>query len=98
MPSVEFYIRDYKKEGKLRTDEVRIIARFTIDREHRFEVRTEKKIEPKFWNFEKGKVKSTFRGCIELNDHLDEFRRMLEDLYKRKLPFSEFKTLAQGKE
>lgn len=96
MASVEFYIRDYEKDGKLRVDEVKIICRFTVKRGQRFEIRTDRKVQPKHWSFEAKKVKSTYRGHIELNEYLDDYRRNLLNLYARKLPFEQFKTLAQG--
>lgn len=96
MASVEFYIRDYEKNGKLRVDEVKIIARFTVKRGQRFEIRTDRKVQPKHWSFEAKKVKSTYRGHIELNEYLDDYRRNLLNLYARKFPFDQFKQLAQG--
>lgn len=99
MTTVKFYIRDTKIKGKLREDEVRIIARISIDGQGRFELRTKEKIIPRHWDSVTQKAKSTLRGHYELNDSLDDFRKEIRDLFKanQKLPFIKFQQLCKTK-
>jgi integrase len=99
MATVKFYIRDYLQKGKLRTDEVRIIARITKSRTERFEIRTEEKVQPKYWDNKNQQVKSSCRDHYEINAALQEFRSKIHSLYRdnKHLSFQQFKQLAQEK-
>jgi integrase len=98
--TVKFYIRDHKKSGKLREDEVSIIARFTLNAKNRFELRSGEKVKPKHWDVKAQQVRAPYPGHYEINIHLSNFKTQLLSLYRehREIPFEKFKLLAQGKQ
>lgn len=100
MPSLRYYLKNATKNGKIRTDKVSILAKFTVDKEHRFEIRLGEKIEPKYWDAKNQKVKSQYRGHYELNEYLAQFEIDLLKLYRenRELSFEQFKLLAKNKQ
>ena len=72
---------------------------FTVDRDNRFPMTLDEKIEPRYWDFKNQKVKPTYRGHYEINEFLLEKEYNLMKLYRenREMPFEQFKVLAQGK-
>lgn len=99
MPSVKFYLNRPRQKGQLRTDEVTILAFFTLDRLNRFAVNPEEKIEPKYWDKRSQSVKTSHRHHIDINNHLSDFKRDLLNLWRQnraQLTFEEFKVLAQS--
>src|SRR5688572_25974403 len=100
MATIKFYLRDPKKEGRLRVNEVSITARFTIDRRRRFAITLDEKIQPKYWDFKGQCVKSTYRGHYEINIYLSDFKTKLLSLFleHRELPFDKFKELVISSE
>lgn len=98
MATVKFYLPTAKSKGKLRDDEVSIVARFTIDRNNRFQVQTGEKIIPKYWNPVTQEVKSNFRGSIELNLSLNKLKQDLVQLWRenKSKSIAELKELAQS--
>lgn len=96
MATIRFYLRSPKQNGILRKDEVSVLAKFTIDRKHRFEVTLDEKVMPRHWDFKGQCVKSTYRGHYEVNIYLSDFKTKLLTLYRenRELPFDQFKKLA----
>lgn len=97
MPTVKFHLKNARKNGQLRTDEVPIRAIFTLDRIRRFEVRPEEKVQPRYWDSKAQCVKPSHRYHIEINNNLYDFRRDLLNLWKENrklLSFDEFKLLA----
>lgn len=98
MPSVKFYLSRPRRKGQLRTDEVSIYGMFTLDRQNRFAIDPEEKIEPKYWESRSQSVKTSHRHHIDINNHLSDFKRDLLNLWRQNraaLTFEEFKTLAQ---
>lgn len=72
---------------------------FTIDRQHRFPITLDEKVEPKYWDFKNQRVKATYRGNFEINNFLKDEEYRLMTLYRenRNIPFDKFKSLAQTK-
>src|SRR5688572_14076983 len=100
MATVKFYLKKPKQQtGKLRVDEVSIIAKFSLGRKGRFEITTGEKIIPAYWDKERQVVKSTYRGHFEINTRLQEIKTDLLKLYRdnSKIDFDKFKALAQSK-
>lgn len=98
MPSVKYYLNNPKRKGQLRTDEVSIRAVFTLDRDNRFELRPEEKIEPKYWDARSQSVKTSHRHHIDINNYLSDYKRDLLNLWRQnraQLTFEDFKVLAQ---
>src|SRR5688572_24535730 len=103
MASIKFHL--YKpyiigtKPKKLKNTACSIYLRFTEDRKNRFPMTLGEKIEPKFWDFQNQKVKSTYRGHYEINNFLLDTEYNLRKLYRdnRHLPFEKFKALALQK-
>jgi len=98
MASVNFTLKNPKKDGQLRKDECRIIARFAVDRDHRFAITTEESIRPKDWNTKSQQAKASAPDHIHINLYLSNFKRDLITLYRenRNLAFQEFKDLARN--
>jgi len=97
MATVKFYLRRYRSTKRNPQNvEVSIIAKFTVDRLHRFEITLDEKIAPRYWNPKDQVVKGTHRGHLELNEYLSDFKHQLLTLYRnnRSMPFTEFKALA----
>jgi hypothetical protein len=92
MISVRFYIK------KTPSIEAKIIARITKSRSERFEIRTDERIQPKFWDSKNQQVKSTFRGHYEINTALQEFKTKILKLYRDNQSFAKFKRLCQEKD
>src|SRR5687768_11826542 len=95
MASIKFYLKKPRINGVLRDSEVSISAKFSIGRDHRFEITTGEKIIPKHWNSKKQEVKSSYRGHYEINIALSDFKTKLLMLYRehKELPFDKFKDL-----
>src|SRR6218665_3976895 len=99
MATVKFYLRSPKdKSGALRKDEVSIIAKFTLSREQRFEIATDEKIIPKYWDNKSQVVKSNAHDHVGINLYLSDLKRELITLWRenRELPFDQFKIKALG--
>ena len=97
MATVKFYLRRYRSTKRNPQNvEVSIIAKFTLDRSHRFEITLDEKIAPRYWNPKDQVVKGTYRGHMELNEYLSDVKHQLLTLYRnnRTMPFTEFKALA----
>lgn len=81
---------------------VRIYLHLTIDKHHIVSVKTDEKINPRKWDFKKGKAKSTFSGSPELNKILDDLRAEVEGYYRHlkvsssDLSFSDVSTEVKG--
>jgi integrase len=102
MPSVKFYLeKPYlpKTDKKLKTSECSIYLMFTVDKQRRFPLTLDERIQPKHWDFKGQQVKSTYRGHHEVNIYLSDIKTKLLTLYRenREIPFSKFKALAQQK-
>ena len=67
MPSVKFYLNHPDKKKT-----VTIIAKINVNGK-RFAVATGERIEQKYWNPATQRVRSSYRGCIEINQALDDF-------------------------
>lgn len=99
--SVKIYLKNKKNpDGSLREDEVSILAKFTVSKENRFEVRVGEKIKPRHWNDEAQEAKRSAFDHVRLNRKLAELRMRLLVMYEEnaKIPFHQFKALAQGTE
>src|SRR5690606_14680305 len=67
MPSVKFYLNQPDKKKT-----VTIIAKINVNGK-RFAVATGERIEQKYWNPATQRDRSSYRGCIEINQALDDF-------------------------
>lgn len=99
MPTVRFYLKNPKRNNRLRTDEVSIYLKFTRNRQDRFSFTLDEQISPKHWDFKNQQVKGTYRGHLEVNGYLADMKANLLKLYRdnRALPFEKFKALALAK-
>lgn len=82
MATVKFYLRRPKENGRLKTSEVSIFLKFSIDKENRFELVTFEKISPVYWNFKRQEVKPNFTGHIEINQHLSDIKKSILQLWR----------------
>lgn len=95
MATVKFYLKNPKKSGKLRADEVSIVARFTLTEKQRFQLATGERIQPIHWNTATQEVKKSFKYHIDLNLALSEFKNDLLNLYRKHTgTFQDFKRVA----
>ncbi len=99
MATVKFYLKRPKSAGKLRRQEVTICARFTLSAKERIQIKTEERIEPRFWDSKAQCVKSNAPGHVSANLYLQEFKRDLLTLYRDnfRISFQEFSELAKRK-
>lgn len=98
--TVKLYLKHPKNStGNLRQDEVSIIAKITKDRMNRFEISTDEKIIPKYWDSRAQCVKASAHDHISINLYLQEFKRNLITTYRenREKQFSEYKELVRGR-
>lgn len=65
MASIKFYLEPSNKRVKIKDEELRIIGRFSFDRDHRFQIKTDERIQSKHWDLKSQQVKSTYRGHYE---------------------------------
>jgi integrase len=82
MATVKFYLKNPKRSGKLRKDEVSIIAKFTVSKNQRFEITTGERIIPGLWDASSQEVKSKYKYHIDFNRNLDDFKNELLNLYR----------------
>lgn len=101
MASIRFYLeKPYLPKTKtLKSSLCSIYLMFTIDRQHRFPMTLDEKIEPKYWDFKNQKVKSTYRGHFEINNFLKDEEYRIMKLYRdnRDMPFNQLRILIQQK-
>lgn len=98
MASVKFYLKNPKRGGKLRQDEVSIIAKVTFSAADRFEIPTGERIAPSHWDKLAKEVKRSAIDHVRINAVLSEFKRALLDLYyaNREKSFEQFKAIAKA--
>jgi integrase len=97
MATVKFYLKNPKQKGKLRKDEVSIVAKFTESASHRFELPVNEKICPADWDFKAQEVKTKFKYHIDFNEILDNYKNELLNMYrKHDGSFEDFKLLANS--
>lgn len=98
MATVKFYLKNPAIKGILRTSEVSIIAKFSKTKEERFELPTDERIVPRFWDKKAQVIKTNAYDHININLYLQDFKRRLITLYRenKTMPFSQFKTLARN--
>lgn len=103
MPSVKFhlyepYIRG-TKPNKLKSTKCSIYLRFTLDRENRFPMLLNERIEPKYWDFNNQKVRGTHPRHLEINLYLKKVETDIQNKYyeNRELAFDKFKALVLEK-
>lgn len=85
-------------DKKLKSSQCSIYLIFTVNRENRLQIRVDEKIEPRFWDFKKQRVKGTHPRYLQINLYLQKIETDLQNLYynNRDLPFQKFKALAIG--
>lgn len=102
MATCKFYLEKPYVPGtnstKLKSTKCSIYLTFTVDRERRFPMTLDEKIEPKFWDFKDQKVKGTHARHLEINLYLQKIETDIQNKYfhNRGLPFDEFKKLIRG--
>lgn len=100
MATVKPYLKNPKRGGKLRDDEVSILVKFTRSAKERFELRTGESVHPKYWDFIAKEVKRNCPDHVRLNRKISEVRSRLLSLdeQNQSIPFDQFKAIAQGHE
>lgn len=94
--SLKYYLKNPKKNGKLRDVEVSIVYKFTAQGE-RFEDPTGLWINPRYWDFKRQEVKGIHPDHLQLNQKLLEIKRGKLSLYeKHGHNFDEFEAIARG--
>lgn len=75
-----------------------IYCRFFLDNANRLEIKTDEKIEPRYWNQAAQVVKSNHQHHHEINDYLSDFKKNLIETWRknREKGFDHFKTLIRG--
>lgn len=81
MPSVKFYLKHAKRNGKVRKTEVGICAKINVNGK-RFEVPTGERIKPSHWNPNTQRPRAGYRGAIELNNALDDFAELFRSVWR----------------
>jgi integrase len=95
MATVKFYLKNPKQGGRLRKDEVSIVAKFTASSRQRFELPVKEKIAPADWDFKAQEVKTKFKYHIDFNERLDDFKNELLNMYrKHDGSFEDFRMIA----
>lgn len=95
--SLKFYLKNPKKNGKLRDVEVSIIYKFTARPGGRFEDPTGLWINPRFWDFKRQEVKAIHPDNLQLNQKLLDLKKSKLALFeKHGHNFEEFETVARG--
>lgn len=96
MASVKFYLKNAKRNGKLRDVEVSIIYKFTSPA-GRFEDPTKLWITPRFWDFKRQEVKAIHPDYLQLNQKLLDLKKAKLALFEKyEHNFAEFETVARG--
>ena len=92
MATVKFYLNKPKKDGRLRKDEVSIVAKVTVSKLQRFEIPTGEKIIPELWDAATQEVRKKFKYHIDFNLRLSKFKNELLNMYRdHDGSFEEFK-------
>src|SRR5688572_148487 len=94
--SLKFYLKNPKRNGKLRDVEVSIIYKFTAPG-GRFEDPTGLWINPRYWDFKRQEVKAIHPDCLYITQKLLDLKKVKLALYeKHSHNFTEFEALARG--
>ena len=70
-----------KFETILSLEQVPIRLTIGFDRDHRFHCKTDMKVYPKQWDFEKQCMKSQGAGSMDFNDKLNKLKKDVDDYY-----------------
>lgn len=99
MATIKLYLNHPKdKSGVLKKTDVSINLKFTINRNCRFELSTNEKIAPRFWDAKKQEVKFSYVGHVEINLSLARIKTDILQLWRdnKSLSRDELKQLASN--
>lgn len=82
MASFKFYLLNAREDGKLVKKELSIYL-FVNHEGKRWSYKINERIEPKYWDFKAGEVKSSYKkGAIEINENLEGIKKRVRDCYR----------------